>query len=1113
MIRRKLLCSIVGCCCMVILTAQQWELKPQYPDIHQERLRHFYGPEVLPAAIAPDSLLYYYQPEKGDPDIQEIVEMQSSFSKGPQRLKLRPGDILWMKVECKNIESQEVRYLMESDLQYGVWSTIDIFEIDHDTLVQSVHTGNQLPAVDKPVRNARNLFWLDFKSGEHKTLFFRLVSDMKQQRSRLTLSILDPKKIRDFEGYTFRGYNYPIPFRFDKIPHAQALHSLEYFIDPTTEVSFDQLRTNWDEYGHFLRESDIFKYKGAAIWCHLTLINPDSSSQLLLMDAAGDTKIIDVYLPQTDGKYRIVRTGNKASKEEKVINHTFNLFDYKIASSDTAHIFLHYHAIPNDWDFSVTSLVLGVLLFEPFALLGETKDAGILKGVIMGVLFFQFFYFLLRSLLEKNKLGLYYALMILGFTFQFIVLENRVNTFIAWRVLLYDRYLLLMLSSIFFSLGIFYFTDQYLRYRSVFPWIYKLLKLLLWVGIIVAVGYFIQQKLYSSSMNDGNSVLLNFELIFVGSMVAFAAGLLYIILAILSFFKKIPYASQYLIAFSPFFLTSIFSIGSFASAGLSQQDLSFNLMYGGFSLTSILFAIVGARRHNEMKIKEAQADSLIELDKAKSEFYSNITHEFRTPLTVIMGLTDTIRGHEREKELIQKNGQEVLDLVQQLLDISKAQSGMLQLKLIDENIVPYLEYLVESFHSLAAQKRIDLSFTCEPEEIIMSYDREKIKFTLSNLVANAIKFTPAGGKVSVLAGQEHQQLVFSVQDTGIGMSEEDQERIFDRFYRAKKDGAVTRQGDGIGLALVKDLVDLLQGTIEVKSKLGQGTTFMVTLPVHAKSRHGRTGSGEDQDQMTADIALIPTLRVTENEFAVLLVEDNVDVAYYIERILRPNYKVIKVFDGKAGWETAVDLIPDIIISDVMMPEMDGYHLTAKLKGDPRTNHIPVILLTARATQEDKVKGLEGGADAYLTKPFHEEELQVRINKLIEGRRKLQNTFAKKGFLKPSAKAQDPFLVDLFEVLEKNYQDEGFGIQELAAALHLSRMQVHRKLKALTNYSTSQFLNSFRLEKGKALLAGKERTVAEIAYSCGFGDPGYFGRLFTKRYGQSPQAFREKFRPH
>lgn len=1093
------------CCCPLLLWGQEWKLQPQYPVISEQRLRIFYGPEHVPAAFAPDSVLSYYQPDD-DPGLQGILE-EPSFASGAGPFSLEPGDVLWMKVECINIGVDPVRYLMEVDQHYPLWATVDLFEVKGDSVLQTIHTGNQLPAAAKPIRNARNLFWLNFAAGEGKTLFFRLVSDMKQHRSKLSLSILDPTEIRDFEGYTFRGYNNPIPYRFDKIPHAQVLHSLEYLIDSSGEQSFTEIRQNWDQYAQFLREKDIFRHKGKAIWCQMTLINPDTIGHPLLLDAAGDTKIIDVYLPQHNGDYRMVRTGNKASKAEKVIGHTFNLFDYTITPLDTAHIFLHYHAMPESKNWSVTSLVLGVFIFEPFALMTETKNAGIRKGMIMGILLFQLFYFLLRSLLEKNKLGLYYALMILGFSFLFIILENRVNTFIAWRLLLYQRPYLITLAPVLFSFGIFYFTELYLRYRSVFPRIYKLQKLLLWIIVVIQLCYFIQEKLLSSSMNDGNSVFFNLQFVPVSVGILVIALLLYIILAVLAYFKKIPYATNFLIAFSPFFLTFIFTLGTFAIVILSQRDHMFNIMYGGFSLTSVLFAVVGARRYNEMKIKEAQAESLIALDKAKSEFYSNITHEFRTPLTVILGLTDTIQGHDREKEVIKKNSQEVLDLVQQLLDISKAQAGMLQLKMIDDNIVLYLDYLVESFHALAEKKKITLQFSCKQEEIVMAYDREKIRFILSNLISNAIKFTPEGGKVHILVSQEGEELILKVQDNGIGLSTEDQDRIFDRFYQVRKKDLAIQPGDGIGLALIRDLVNLMGGNIRVESMLGKGAIFTVCLPLqpHPKTQVTEAGLTWVQENTGQLLPILPP--GTENEFVVLVIEDHADVAAYIERIVSPHFKVVKAFDGKVGWETAINLIPDIIISDVMMPQMDGYHLTEKLKNDPRTNHIPVILLTARAGQEDKLKGLAGGADAYLTKPFHEEEMRVRINKLIENRKQLQESFAKYSGFKPSTKKQDPFLVSVLDILNQNYADEDFGIQELVSTLHLSRMQVHRKLKALTDLSTSQFINHFRLEKGKTLLGDNRLNISEVAYSCGFSDPGYFRKLFVKKYGQSPQAFR------
>lgn len=1102
----KKLCFLLLCCFPAWLLAQEWELRPQYTDLPRERLQAFYGPERVPAAFAPDSVLYYYQPDD-DPSIEEILARDPIFSAGPKPLDLETGDILWMKVKCINVEARAVRYLLEADLHYELWSTVDAFEVDGDTVRQTIHMGNQLPAADKPIRNARNLFWLDFGAGAQKTLLLRLVCDFKRQRSGLVLSILNPEEIRDFEAYTFRGYNNPIPFRFNKIPHAQALHSLEYFFDKSSTKSFAEMRRNWDQYAKFLTRGDFYRVKGAAIWCRLKLINPDTTSQQLLLAAEGDTKIIDVYLPQSDGSYRKVRTGLKAAKGEKVIDHTFNLFDYRIRPLDTAHLFLQYHAIPNDRNFTVTSLVLGIFMFEPFTLMTESRHAAMRKGAILGILLFQLFYFLLRSFLEKNKLGLFYALMVLGFTLLFIFLENRVNTFIALRLWVYQRSLIFSLSLIFFSLGIFHFTDQYLRYRSVSPWIYRVQKLFLWIIIILQSVYLLREMLWSSSLNDGNNLFFEIRLIVIPVSILGGSIVLYILLAIRAYFKKIPYATNFLIAFSPFFLTLILFAGEMVFHRL--QDLTINLVYIGFSLTSVLFAIVGARRHNEMKIKEAQAKSLLALDRAKSEFYSNITHEFRTPLTVIMGMTDTINGHDRQKEVIKKNSQEVLALVQQLLDISKAQSGMLQLKMVDDNVVPYLEYLIESFHTLADQKKIDLRFGSELEEIIMSFDREKIRFILNNLVSNAIKFTPERGKVTVNVGREGEELILKVQDTGIGLSKEDQNRIFDRFYRVQKKGLDTQPGDGIGLALIRELVDLLGGKIRVESMLGKGTIFTVTLPlqtgVDIKGVEGTENTAAELGRPEQSRPLLPV--GSENDFVVLVIEDNVDVSAYIEHILSPHYKVVLAFDGQAGWETAIELIPDIIVSDVMMPHMDGYQLTEKLKSDARTDHIPIILLTARAAQEDKVRGLAGGADAYLIKPFHEEELQVRINKLIESRRKLQESFAQHQQLKAFAKQKDPFLAEVLEVLNENYEDEDFGIQQLISSMHLSRMQVHRKLKALTGYSTSQFLNNFRLEKGKVLLADERLNISEVAYSCGFGDPGYFRKLFVKKYGLSPQAYR------
>jgi len=278
----------------------------------------------------------------------------------------------------------------------------------------------------------------------------------------------------------------------------------------------------------------------------------------------------------------------------------------------------------------------------------------------------------------------------------------------------------------------------------------------------------------------------------------------------------------------------------------------------------------------------------------------------------------------------------------------------------------------------------------------------------------------------------------------------------------------------------------------VDSAMENGSIFTVTLPVRVR------------EQTEGDVAL-SEIHTPENSGLpmLLLVEDSADVVYYLERLLFGRYAIVIAKNGEEGLTKATSLIPDLILSDVMMPKMDGYAMTAQLKADFRTSHIPIILLTAKSRHEDKIEGLIGGADAYLVKPVAEEELLVRIDKLIENRQRLRNHYIHKPLMAISGTKPDPFLAKAISILETNFQEENFGIREFASALHLSRMQVHRKLKALTGESASQFINRFRLEKAKTMLLDPHRSISEVAYDCGYGDPGYFGKLFTKAHGQSP----------
>lgn len=555
---------------------------------------------------------------------------------------------------------------------------------------------------------------------------------------------------------------------------------------------------------------------------------------------------------------------------------------------------------------------------------------------------------------------------------------------------------------------------------------------------------------------------------------------------------------------------------------LSTQSVSIGSPYTPYYILQIsavahlmTFAVGMGFRRRQIDLEKQR---VVELDKMKTRLYTNITHEFRTPLTVIMGMNEQISGHAQEKKLIRRNSQNLLRLINQLLDLSKLDSGKLQLNRINNDIISYLQYLTESFHSMAAEKGVRLTFYSEEPAIRMDYDEAKIQHIVYNLLSNAIKFTEANGKVVFHVRREmkgempHLQML--VQDSGVGVSKAQLPHIFDRFYQA--DDSLTRKGEGtgIGLALTKELVDLMDGEISVTSELGQGTVFKIWLPITNKATKQKETSTETVVSWQEEEAFDTELPALENGDLplLLLIEDNPDVVLYIQKLLQATYNVQVAANGQIGIDKAYEIIPDIIISDVMMPEKDGYEVCETLKGDERTSHIPIILLTAKATEEDRVEGLKYGADAYLTKPFNKEELQVRLEKLVALRRQLQAKYAQhiQTSNNESAAAhplEDEFLQKLRAAVEEKLDDADFGVPELAGAVHMSQMQVYRKLKALTDQTPSQLIRSIRLQRASELLKNSDLTISEIAYDVGFTDPNYFSRAFQQEFGTSPRDFR------
>jgi signal transduction histidine kinase/DNA-binding response OmpR family regulator len=524
--------------------------------------------------------------------------------------------------------------------------------------------------------------------------------------------------------------------------------------------------------------------------------------------------------------------------------------------------------------------------------------------------------------------------------------------------------------------------------------------------------------------------------------------------------------------------------------------------------------------------KQLEANRLQELSDFKSRFYTNITHEFRTPLTVIMGMSENLQNNPQEKKLIQRNSQNLLRLINQLLDLSKLESGSLSLNKTNQDIIVYLQYLTESFYSNASHKNIRLVFHSEEKEVMMDYDEEKIQQIVYNLLANALKFTPEAGKIIFHASKEEQQgkpvLKLKVQDTGIGIRPENIKHIFDRFYQINHPDKNKGEGTGIGLALVKELVELMNGQITVESQIGEGTTFVLYLPIEAKVspgiRQAATGQQGAAFGLSGENVFIPpdeeidiTEAATSSSFPeLLIIEDNQDIITYIKSILKNSYNLHIARNGAAGIEKALEVVPDIIISDVMMPEKDGYEVCETLKQDERTSHIPIILLTAKSTQQDKVEGLTYGADAYLTKPFDKKELIIRLKKLVAIRQQLQQRYTTTSSRTIAQEAtlsiEEAFLQKLHEQIQRNLSDTEFGVPQLADAVHLSQMQLYRKLKALTGKTPSQFIRSYRLEKGLELLKAGQLTVAEVAYEVGFSDPSYFSRTFQKEFKRNPSRF-------
>lgn len=563
--------------------------------------------------------------------------------------------------------------------------------------------------------------------------------------------------------------------------------------------------------------------------------------------------------------------------------------------------------------------------------------------------------------------------------------------------------------------------------------------------------------------------------------------------------------------------------------------LIYTILAGIFLYFIWAYVNVRIQAANHLRIERAKREKDEELHQEKLQFFTNISHEFRTPLTLIIGPLEKMQYEEQNEEkrlnfkLMLRNANRLLTMVNQLLDFRKAEKGQMKLKVQQSDLILCIKDILFSFEELKKQKDIQLEFNHKGDIQLGWFDPEFLTKSITNLLSNAFKFTPNKGKICVTTlitkdALGHNEVEISVTDNGKGISPKDIHSIFDRFYQGKDQSDVP-QGSGIGLHLVKNLIELHHGTIEVQSTPGQQTTFKITLPIEKSaylSEEFRTDGEKtplaataQQDNNHSPFMNEPNAPGVHKNHRkrLLIVEDNADIRSYIRSILNADYRIEEAENGKAGLEMLALHDIDLIISDLMMPEMDGIEMCKKIKSNIETSHIPIIMLTAKSDMENRIEGLSLGADSYITKPFHPQHLIIRVAKLIEMRELLKERYSKKIALgemhRPAASAESPdeiFMQKTISIILEKMIESEFNGDALAGELSISRMGLHRKIKALTGQSTGELIRNIRLKKAAELLTSLNKNISEVCYEVGFNSPSYFTTCFTESFKMTPTEY-------
>jgi signal transduction histidine kinase/ligand-binding sensor domain-containing protein/DNA-binding response OmpR family regulator len=554
------------------------------------------------------------------------------------------------------------------------------------------------------------------------------------------------------------------------------------------------------------------------------------------------------------------------------------------------------------------------------------------------------------------------------------------------------------------------------------------------------------------------------------------------------------------------------------------------LLYALAALAILYFARRMVIQQTKMRFaleqERKEAHRIRELDLMKIWFFTNVSHEFRTPLSLILTPLERMistagePARRSQYQLIHRNARRLLNLVNQLLDFRKMEVDELKLHATDGDMVQFIEETAGSFTDIAEKKQIKFSYSATLKSLYAHFDHDKLERIIFNLLSNAFKFTREKGQVAVevsaIKTGDGTSLEIKIKDSGIGIPPHRHEKIFERFFQHNVPGTMVNQGSGIGLAITKEFVNLMNGVIAVQSEEGRGSVFTVTLPV--KEAAPAIVQPSVNEVMTIEEGEPETgapVTTGKKEYTVLLVEDNEDFLFYLKENLREFYNIAVAVNGKEGWQKTLSVHPDIVVSDISMPVMNGIVLCGKIKQDPRTKHIPVVLLTALASEEQQLYGLETGAADYMTKPFNFEILVSKIRNLLQQQTSLKQVFTKQVAVKTTdVQVEDPnqrFVQEALAIVERNISNADFSVEELSRALLLSRAAVYKRLFVLTGKTPIEFIRQLRLQRAAQLLEKSHMTVAEVAYETGFNNPKYFSKYFKAEYGILPSAYQADFK--